>query len=103
MHPSSFNVKSSVAIIPAAIAAYLPCDCWAQLSEVQCCCLQGVRIEVETGAGASWPAEPYLDQLLMLLVAAPSLKLPSQLLAASQTSASQRCKDAYAAVKVCYL
>ena len=64
---------------------------------------QGVRVEVETGMGASWPAEPFLDQLLQLLAAAPTMKLPSQLLLASQASAAQRCKGAYAAVKVHWL
>ena len=62
--------------------------------------LQGLRVEVETGPRTIWPAEPYVDQLLLPLLASASLKLPSQLLLASQTSASQRCTGAYSAVKV---
>ena len=62
--------------------------------------LQGLRVEVEVSASASWMASPSLDRLLGPLLTAPSMKLPSSLLLTTFATATQRCASAFGAVKV---
>ncbi|KAK9831377.1 hypothetical protein WJX81_007406 [Elliptochloris bilobata] len=60
---------------------------------------QGVRVEVEVSCAAGWLEGEGLDALAALLLAAPTRKLPSEVLCSEDAGAAQYCAKAWEAVK----